>query len=109
MSAGAPEALVLRGLSPRELRERARSRFDERFGEGCWRLCGERTRPCLVSIGGRVRVYQWRFGAGPADLPTARDPPTSPTASPGVRPPPITYTRPPAAATPRPWRGVGRS
>ena len=31
------------------------------------------------------------------------------TNRPGFGPPPITYTRPPSAATPSPWRGVGRS
>jgi len=64
MGTEAPEqTLVLRGLSPRELRKQASCRFDERFGEGSWRLCGERTRPCLVSIGGRVRLYECRFEA----------------------------------------------
>jgi hypothetical protein len=63
MSAAVPDTVVLRGLSPRELRDRARCRFDERFGEGCWRLCGEETKPCLVSIGGRVRLYECRFRA----------------------------------------------
>ena len=63
MSVAAPETVVLRGLSPRELRERAGCRFDERFGKGCWRLCGEATCPCLVSLGGRVRLYECRFDA----------------------------------------------
>jgi hypothetical protein len=63
MTVTALETVVLRGLSPRDLRDRARCRFDERFGEGCWRLCGEQTRPCLVSLGGRVRLYECRFDA----------------------------------------------
>ncbi len=63
MTVMAPETVVLRGFSPRELRERARCRFDERFGQGCWRLCDEETRPCLVSIGGRVRMYECWFEA----------------------------------------------
>jgi hypothetical protein len=57
------QTVVLRGTSPRELRARAHCRFDERFGKGCWRLCGEETQPCLVSIGGRVRLYECRFAA----------------------------------------------
>lgn len=63
MGVAAAETVVLRGLSPRELRERAGCRFDERFGKGCWRLCGEQTCPCLVSLGGRVRLYECRFDA----------------------------------------------
>jgi hypothetical protein len=57
------ESVVLRGLSPRELRERAQCEFDRRFGKGCWQLCGERSEPCLVSVGGRVRLYECRFEA----------------------------------------------
>jgi hypothetical protein len=67
MSVAEAETVVLRGLSPRELRERARCRFDERFGEGSWRLCGEQTCPCLVSVGGRVRLYECRFDAVSTD------------------------------------------
>ena len=63
MTASTRETVVLRGLSPQELRKRAACRFDERFGEGCWRLCADRTRPCLVSIGGRVRLYECAFDA----------------------------------------------
>ena len=63
MAVAAAETVVLRGVSPRELRERARCRFDQQFGAGSWRLCGEQTRPCLVSIGGRVRLYECRFEA----------------------------------------------
>ncbi len=55
-------SLVLRGFSPGELRERARCAFDERFGTGCWRLCGEQTS-CLVSVGGHVRLCECRFEA----------------------------------------------
>lgn len=57
------ERLVLTGLSPRELRERARCRFDAKFGPGCWRLCSEDAKPCLVSLGGRVRLYECKFEA----------------------------------------------
>ena len=64
MTVLAPEqTVVLRGISPRDLRERAQCRFDERFGKGGWRLCGEETQPCLVSLGGRVRLYECRFAA----------------------------------------------
>ena len=67
------ETVVLRGMSPRELRERAACRFDERFGAGCWHLCGDRTRPCLVSIGGRVRLYECEFAAeADEETPAAR-------------------------------------
>ena len=71
MSVALHETVVLRGLSPRELREQAACRFDHRFGEGCWRLCGDRTRPCLVSIGGRVRLYECAFEAEPTENPPA--------------------------------------
>jgi hypothetical protein len=63
MAIAEPETVVLRGLSPRDLRKRASCQFDERFGKGCWHLCGEATRPCLVSIGGRIRLYECRFDA----------------------------------------------
>jgi hypothetical protein len=71
MQTAVPERVVLRGVSPREMRKRACCRFDERFGDGCWRLCAERTQPCLVSIGGRVRLYECEFQAVCAESPLA--------------------------------------
>jgi hypothetical protein len=56
-------SLVLRGLSSRDCRRRATCLFDERYGTGCWKLCGEESKPCLVSIGGRVRLVECRFEA----------------------------------------------
>ena len=56
-------SIVLRGVSPQRMHLRATREFDTRFGARSWRLEGERFTPCLVTIGGRVRLYEGRFDA----------------------------------------------
>jgi hypothetical protein len=57
------ERLVLRGPSPDALRRQACLAFDDRLGEQSWRFGATSFLPCLVSIGGRVRLYEGRFEA----------------------------------------------
>jgi hypothetical protein len=57
------ESIVLRGLSPQRMHARAAEEFDARFGGRSWRLREERFTPCLVTVGGRVRLYEGRFDA----------------------------------------------
>jgi hypothetical protein len=57
------DVIVLRGLSPDTLHRRACRSFDQRLGERRWTLTEQRFTPCLVTIGGRVRLYEGRFEA----------------------------------------------
>jgi hypothetical protein len=54
--------MVLRGLSPTELRKQAIRECERKLGAG-WRFTEERIVPCMVSLGGRVRLYEGRFQA----------------------------------------------
>lgn len=56
-------SLVLRGPSPDSLHRSASRAFDERLGDRAWRMDEERFTPCLVTMGGRVRLYEGRFHA----------------------------------------------
>jgi hypothetical protein len=57
-------SLTMRGFSPTDLRRRAASDCCRVFGEDCgWRFTREEIVPCMVSIGGRVRLYEGRFEA----------------------------------------------
>jgi hypothetical protein len=55
----------IRGFSPRELEERAEGECARHFGERGWRLCEKTCAPCMVTLGGRVRLYEARFVAEP--------------------------------------------
>jgi hypothetical protein len=57
--------VVLRGFSPRELEERAEGECARHFGDNGWQMCEKACAPCLVSLGGRVRLYEARFVAEP--------------------------------------------
>lgn len=57
------ESLILRGISPQRMHLRAGREFDARFGVRGWRLKDERFLPCVVTVGGRVRLYEGRFDA----------------------------------------------
>ena len=62
--AGDRASVLVRGFSPAELRRRASRDCGEAFGgEAGWRITREEIVPCLVSIGGRVRLYEGRFEA----------------------------------------------
>jgi hypothetical protein len=57
-------SVLVRGFSPAELRRRASRDCGKAFGsEAGWRFTREEIVPCLVSIGGRVRLYEGRFEA----------------------------------------------
>ena len=55
--------VVVRGFSPRELEVRAEGACARHFGEEGWQLCEKTCFPCLVSLGGRVRLYEGHFVA----------------------------------------------
>jgi len=57
-------SVVVRGFSPADLRRRAARDCGEVFGgDSGWRFTQETIAPCMVSIGGRVRLYEGRFEA----------------------------------------------
>ncbi len=58
--------LVIRGPSPDSLYRRACQSFDKQLGDRSWRFIEQRFTPCLVTIGGRVRLYEGRFEAARA-------------------------------------------
>ncbi len=51
-----PKPLVVRGLSPADIRRQAARRCTP----GC-QLIEQCVTPCLVTAGGRVRLYEGRF------------------------------------------------
>jgi hypothetical protein len=55
--------IVLRGFSPAELRRHAAKSCTADGGGDSWRIVDESFAPCLVSLGGRVRLYEGRFRA----------------------------------------------
>jgi len=61
---GSRASVTVRGFSPAELRRRAALDCGKVFGsDGDWRFTQEQIAPCLVSIGGRVRLYEGHFEA----------------------------------------------
>ena len=60
-SAGETEVLM-RGFDPAFLRRQA-ARECERLLGPTWRFTEEQITPCMVSLGGRVRLYEGRFRA----------------------------------------------
>jgi hypothetical protein len=57
-------SLVMRGFSPSDLKRRASRDCGQVFGrDGAWGFTREEIVPCMVSIGGRVRLYEGRFEA----------------------------------------------
>lgn len=63
VAAASTGTIVLRGFSPAELRRHAEKSCSAAFGDGAWRIDDETFVPCLVSLGGRVRLYEGRFHA----------------------------------------------
>ncbi len=56
--------VVVRGLSPTEIRRSAVRQCCRVLGdEGCWQFTHAEVRPCMVSVGGRVRLYEGTFAA----------------------------------------------
>ena len=58
--------LVLRGVSPCDLRKNALCECERRLGTQGWRVTGEQITPCMRSLGGRVLLYEGRFEASRA-------------------------------------------
>jgi hypothetical protein len=56
-------AVVVRALSPSDCRRQAACICDRKLGDQCWRFTNESIAPCLVSLGGRARLYEGRFQA----------------------------------------------
>jgi hypothetical protein len=56
-------SVVARGLTVCDLRRTAERECCSALGADCWRLTGEEIVPCMVSLGGRVRLYEGRFEA----------------------------------------------
>lgn len=60
-------AVVVRGISPEACRRQAACACDRELGDRCWRFEQEQVSPCLVTLGGRPRLWEGRFVAAPAD------------------------------------------
>jgi hypothetical protein len=56
-------SVVLRGFNPDDLRRRALGECGRVFGDCPWQLTEAHVVPCMVSAGGRVRLYEGRFSA----------------------------------------------
>jgi hypothetical protein len=56
-------SVVLRGFSPDGLRRQALGECGRVFGDCPWQLTQADVVPCMVSAGGRVRLYEGRFSA----------------------------------------------
>jgi hypothetical protein len=68
---GSNASVRVRGFSPADLRRRAALDCGKVFGsDGDWRFTQETIVPCLVSIGGRVRLYEGRFEASNSPVAT---------------------------------------
>jgi len=57
--------VTIRGFSPRELEARAEGECARHFGEQGFKVCERTCLPCLVSLGGRVRLYETHVVAEP--------------------------------------------
>jgi hypothetical protein len=55
--------IVVRGVASGDLRRRALCECERIYGPGGYRLCSESFRPCMVSLGGHVRLWEGRFEA----------------------------------------------
>ena len=66
-------SIVLRGFSPDSLRQRALGECGKVFGDCPWQLTKADVVPCMVSAGGRVRLYEGRFCACRASETASRD------------------------------------
>jgi hypothetical protein len=56
-------SVLLRGFSPDALRTKALGECGRVFGDCPWQLTKADVVPCMVSAGGRVRLYEGRFSA----------------------------------------------
>ena len=56
-------SIELRGFDPAELRRKAASEYDRMLGKGRWHFTHDEVRPCMVTAGGHVLLYDGRFSA----------------------------------------------
>jgi hypothetical protein len=56
-------SVVLRGFSPDDLKKRALCECGRVFGDCPFQLTRADIVPCMLSAGGRVRLYEGRFSA----------------------------------------------
>jgi hypothetical protein len=56
-------SVLLRGFSRDDLRRRAIGECGRVFGDCPWQLTQADVVPCMVSAGGRVRLYEGHFSA----------------------------------------------
>ena len=63
--------VVVRGFSPADLRLRAARECGRALGSSGWQFTQEKIVPCMVSIGGRVRLYEGRFEASRSPVSSA--------------------------------------
>ena len=57
--------VTARGFSPAELRRYATRECEKALGRDCWCFTQAEVRPCMVSLGGRARLFEGRFVATP--------------------------------------------
>jgi hypothetical protein len=55
--------VTARGFSPAELRRYATRECEKALGHGCWCFTQADVRPCMVSLGGRARLFEGHFVA----------------------------------------------
>ena len=62
-TSGTEVSVLLRGFSPDALRKRALGECGRVFGDCPWQLTKADVVPCMLSAGGRVRLYEGHFSA----------------------------------------------
>jgi hypothetical protein len=62
-ASGDEVSVILRGFSPDDLKKRALGECGRVFGDCPFQLTRSEVVPCMVSAGGRVRLYEGRFSA----------------------------------------------
>jgi hypothetical protein len=70
---GGQVSVVLRGFSTDDLRRQALGECGRVFGDCPWQLTRAEVVPCMVSAGGRVRLYEGHFSACRKTEPAASD------------------------------------
>ncbi len=55
--------VTARGFSPAELRRYATRECEKALGRDCWCFTQADVRPCMVSLGGRARLFEGHFVA----------------------------------------------
>ena len=58
--------ITARGFSPAELWRYATRECEKALGRDCWCFTLAEVKPCMVSLGGRARLFEGRFVATPS-------------------------------------------